>query len=40
LYEWYIDVAAALVAFRGAVVLSVREGALPLVGGEVDDFLT
>jgi hypothetical protein len=31
--------AAALVAFCGAVVLLVREGALPPIGGEVDDFL-
>jgi hypothetical protein len=28
------------VAFRGAVILLAREGALPLVGGEVNDFLT
>jgi hypothetical protein len=28
------------VAFRGAIVLLAREGALPPVGGEVDDFLT
>jgi hypothetical protein len=32
--------ATALVAFRGAVILLAREGALPLIGGEVDDFLT
>jgi hypothetical protein len=28
------------VAFRGAIVLPAREGALSPVGGEVDDFLT
>jgi hypothetical protein len=32
--------AMALVAFYGAVILLVREGALLLVGGEIDDFLT
>ena len=40
MYEWHIDAAAALVAFRGAVILPAREGALPPVEGEVDDFLT
>jgi hypothetical protein len=31
--------AAALVAFHGAVVLLAREGALPPIGGKVDNFL-
>jgi len=32
--------AMALIAFRGAIILPAREGALPPVRGKVDDFLT
>jgi hypothetical protein len=32
-------VAAALMAFRRAIVLLVKEGALPPMGGEINDFL-
>jgi hypothetical protein len=32
--------AIALIAFRRAIILLAREGALPLIGGKVDNFLT
>jgi hypothetical protein len=31
--------AMALVAFYRAIILPARKGALPLIGGEIDDFL-